>query len=150
MNQEVIILRGLPASGKTTWARQHCADHTWFRRVSKDDIRAMLGAGYSKPNEETVRSIRDVVIRSLVDDGYSVIVDDTNTNVLHIRKIEGLCVKLRVSCRVMNFDTSVETCIERDAQRVMPVGADVIRRMNEQWHGTKLTDAEMDYLRNIL
>ena len=35
------ITRGLPASGKTTWARKYAAD-TGAVRVNRDDLRAMM------------------------------------------------------------------------------------------------------------
>ena len=42
---KLIILRGLPASGKSTWARSWCEDpaNTWLHCViSLDDIRLMI------------------------------------------------------------------------------------------------------------
>ena len=42
---KLIILRGLPASGKSTWARSWCEDpaNTWPHCViSLDDIRLMI------------------------------------------------------------------------------------------------------------
>lgn len=141
--QEIIMLKGLPGSGKTTWAREYCTENTWFRRVSKDDIRAMLGAEYSKSNEDTVRAIRDRVIGLLLDESYSVIVDDTNINNRHVVVIQNLCSKYEATLSWKIFDTPLETCIERDAQRPNPVGADVIRRMNEQWHGVQVPMDEM-------
>lgn len=141
--QELIMLQGLPGSGKTTWARQHCAENTWFRRVSKDDIRAMIGGEYSKPNEDTVIAIRDKIIALLLAETYSVIVDDTNISTRHRVTIQNLCSKYDAEYRVMVFDAPVDVCIERDAQRPNPVGADVIRRMNEQWHGPQVSVEEM-------
>jgi len=148
--QEVIILRGLPASGKTTWAREYCKELPVYCRVSKDDIRAMLGVTYSKNSEETVCAIRDKMIKTLIEAGYLVIVDDTNINPKHISTINMLCVHLGVDCQVKDFDTPVDECIRRDAERVSPVGDMVIRNMDEQWHGKQLTPTEMDYLRSVL
>lgn len=141
--QEVILLQGLPGSGKTTWARQHCAENVWFHRVSKDDIRAMICGEYCKPNEDTVIAIRNKIIELLLDEGSSVIVDDTNISTRHRVKIQNLCSKFGAEYRVMVFDTSVDVCIERDAQRLNPVGAAVIRKMNEQWHGPQVSIEEM-------
>ena len=43
MTQELVVTRGLPASGKTTWAQAWVADDpTRYARVSRDDLRAML------------------------------------------------------------------------------------------------------------
>lgn len=37
---ELIILRGLPGSGKTTWAKAFAQDEPWYHRVNRDDLRA--------------------------------------------------------------------------------------------------------------
>ncbi len=103
----------------------------------------MICGEYSKPNEDTVRAIRDKIIALLLDEGASVIVDDTNINDQHRVRIQNLCSAHGAEYRVMTFDTPVDVCIERDAQRPKPVGADVIHRMNEQWHGPQVSVEEM-------
>jgi predicted kinase len=143
MTQELILLQGLPGSGKTTWARQHCIENFWFRRVSKDDIRAMIGGEYSKPNEDTVIEIRNRIVDLLLDEDYSVVVDDTNLNTRHRVKLQNLCSKYGAEYRVMTFDTPLDECIARDAQRPQPVGEAVIRKMDEQWHGPRVSLDEM-------
>lgn len=132
--QEVIILRGLPGSGKTTWAREYCKEHTEFRRVSKDDIRAMLGAEFSTENEDAVCNIRDRIIQVLIGHLFSVVVDDTNISKHHVMRISGMCTRWDTRSRVMDFKTPMNECIARDAARPNPVGEDVIRKMAEQWN----------------
>ena len=41
--QQLIITKGLPASGKSTWARQKVKESNGtLKRINKDDIRAMV------------------------------------------------------------------------------------------------------------
>lgn len=39
---KVILTKGLPASGKTTWARQYQKDNPATVLVNEDELRAML------------------------------------------------------------------------------------------------------------
>lgn len=60
----VTILKGIPASGKSTWARQMLDEHPgMYKRINKDDLRAMLDNSYwSKGNEAFVLKVRDILI----------------------------------------------------------------------------------------
>ena len=42
MKQKIILTVGIPASGKSTYAKELCKDDSNFRRVNKDDIRTFL------------------------------------------------------------------------------------------------------------
>lgn len=129
---ELIILRGIPGSGKSTWARGFVAACSWFKRISRDDLRQMLDGGrYAAYNEEFIRTTRNRLIRECLNDGCSVIVDDTNLKDRDIRDIR-LFARIgseAVPIRIMDFDTPLDVCIERDAQRATPVGAARIREM---------------------
>jgi adenylate kinase family enzyme len=58
----ILILQGLPGSGKSTHAKILVAKGGWTR-VNKDDLRSMLhNAKWSKGNEKLVLSVRDSVI----------------------------------------------------------------------------------------
>ena len=56
------MLKGLPASGKSTWAKTE-VERTNKKtvRVNKDDLRAMMG-GFDKVNERIVLELRDNLI----------------------------------------------------------------------------------------
>ena len=48
---KLLILKGLPASGKSTYAKE-LVSKGW-KRVNKDDLRSMIDGGkWSKKNEE--------------------------------------------------------------------------------------------------
>jgi predicted kinase len=129
---ELIILRGIPGSGKSTWAREFVSRCSWFKRISRDDLRQMLDGGkYSAHNEKFIKQVRNRLIRECLRDGWSVIVDDTNLKDRDIREIR-MCAFIdfeAVPVRIMDFDTPLEECIRRDRQRMNPVGAERIREM---------------------
>lgn len=137
--QTVYFLSGLPASGKSTWAREQVRlSDGKTKRINKDDLRAMLDDSvFSKSNEKFVLAARDSLISQTLDAGYDVIVDDTNFALYHYRTVNGIVDMLSggrdVVIERVFFDTPVEECIRRDAQRAKPVGEKVIRKMYNQY-----------------
>jgi predicted kinase len=132
---EVIICKGLPASGKSTWAKATLAENPGkYKRINKDDLRSMLDDGkFSKGNEAFVLTMRDQAIRAALDAGRSVIVDDTNFAPKHEEQIRQLAGEFGASVSVRTFDVPVDECIRRDLKRPQSVGADVIRKMWRQY-----------------
>lgn len=98
MKQTVWFLRGLPGSGKTTWAKKQVANSGGkIKRVNKDDLRSMLDAGkYSKENEKFVLGVRDAIIYDALYKGYSIIIDDTNFEPVHKGSVEALVSNYRL------------------------------------------------------
>ena len=79
MSQKIIFLKGLPASGKSTWANVYCFNDSNTVRLNKDDIREELGnpawsAAFEKQVLDTQRN-RGVYA---LTNGFSIIIDDTN------------------------------------------------------------------------
>lgn len=136
--KKVIILRGLPASGKSTWAKKQVDSHPGvYKRVNKDDLRTMLDNGkWSKKNEEFVLSLRDHIILGALNSGYHVIVDDTNLHEKHESHIREL-VKGHAEVEVKFFDISPEKAIERDLKRENSVGSKVIMSMYNSFLAAK-------------
>jgi predicted kinase len=121
----LIMAKGLPGSGKTTWAKAEVLKSDGdLKRVSKDDLRAMLDAGsFSKANETFVVEVRNRLVYQVLERGYSVIVDDTNLNPVHERNLVGIARSVGSVFMVMDFtDIALETCIARDLQRAGTAG----------------------------
>lgn len=130
------ITRGLPASGKTTWALAKVAASGAGQvvRLNRDDLRAMMyGPGYRRPvhaAETAVTQVQQGPIGELLRAGRDVIVDDTNLRAKHVRVFLQLAAAVDAPVEVVDFlDVPVEECVRRDALRPAPVGEDVIREM---------------------
>ncbi|WNZ06798.1 AAA family ATPase [Streptomyces sp. 11x1] len=131
----VHVMTGLPASGKTTAARELQAESGGrMRRVNLDDLRQMLdipqpeGAERrSHAHEQTVLAIQDAAVRAAVDGGFDVVVDNTHMTP-HIPKRLKAAVAGLATFVVHDFtDVPVEECLRRDAARERPVGEEIIR-----------------------
>lgn len=139
--KKVILMRGLPGSGKSTYAKQllEQAPNT-YKRINRDDLRMMFDNGYtSNGNEKFVKKVRDILIVKALEEGKNVIVDDTNLSERNFTRISQLVGEFNkqnndtVSVEVKEFDTPLNECIERDAKRDKPVGEKVIREMHRQF-----------------
>ena len=132
----LIMMKGLPASGKTTWARDMVAKSEGrCKRVCKDDLRDMLDAGqYSQRNEAYVLKVRDSLVKAFLAEGLDVIVDDTNLAPKHESRLRQLAKIRKSSFEVMDFTgVPIDECIRRDSKRDRRVGPMVIRRMYDQF-----------------
>lgn len=131
---KVIICKGLPGSGKSSWSKKMQAKFPGqYKRVNKDDLRAMLDDGkWSKGNERFVVALRNEIILRALEDGKDVICDDTNLAPKHEAQIREL-IKDKAIVEVKEFNTPIEDCIKNDLKRQHSVGEKVIRDMYRQF-----------------
>lgn len=127
------MLKGLPASGKSTLALEMVKEEK-VKRISKDDLRAMLHGGeYSPETEVFVLDVRNAIAKLAIHKGFDVVVDDTNLNPTHQEQLHFLADALGCRFDVIEMDTPLEECVRRDKERSKPVGEDVIRGMWEKY-----------------
>lgn len=143
------VTRGLPASGKTTWARKWIAGlpEGSIVRLNRDDLRAMVaGTRYVRPVhavEERITVIQRAPIVALLRAGVDVIVDDTNLRQRYLRELAQIAWGIGAPFEVVDFtDVDVEECIGRDRLRGQnggrTVGAVVIKEMHDKFLRGKL------------
>lgn len=132
---KVLFLKGLPASGKSTYAKKLVSDFpNKYKRINKDDLRSMLDCSHwSKGNEEFVIFTRNSMARMALELGYDVIIDDTNLHPTHKETMMLIASDCGAEFEEVVFDTPVTECVERDSKRENPVGAKVIFNMYNQY-----------------
>lgn len=147
----VTIMRGLPASGKTTAALMMVADFGGrVRRVNLDDLRRMLDDNdgtvrLGRAHEEVVLATQDAAILAAVDAGFDVVVDNTHLVSRLPNRYKRLLATRDVTFEVRDFtDVSVEECVRRDAGRERSVGEAVIRDMAKRLKGRPFTAEQLN------
>ena len=128
---KIIICRGIPASGKSTWAKQWVLEDPEHRvRINQDDIRNMLGKYWIPSRENLVSYINNAIITKAVSLNYDIVIDNINLNpknILYIEDIILLCNMKYIIEYKDFFDVPLSVCIERDKKRTNPIGEEVIR-----------------------
>lgn len=127
---KLIICRGLPASGKSTWAKQWVLEDPEHRvRINQDDIRLMLGKYWVPSTEKLVQEIHfDAIVEALSRE-FDVVIDNTNLNKKVLDGFDRL-IKTFENYEIEYkdfFDTPLSVCIERDKNRDLQVTEKVIR-----------------------
>mgnify|MGYP000294110220 FL=1 len=133
--KRVIVLVGLPASGKSQFAKELLlSEPTRWVRSNKDLLREMAHAAHWSPaNEKFIVQLRDMIILMALESGKHVIVDDTNfgPHIEHIKElVKGQAV---VEVNDSFLQVPVEECIKRDLKRLNSVGKDVIMKMYNKY-----------------
>jgi len=126
----IIMYVGLPASGKSTAARDALANGN-VMRVNRDDLRSMLFARWKGKKEQIVTDTEVAAITAAVKGGYDIIIDDTNLNPGTQQKWANLATSLGTTLIRQDFDTSIAECVDRDYMRSgrARVGRSVIENM---------------------
>lgn len=154
---KLLITRGLPASGKSTWAetllgvalgamdKTHTPDEYKWVRINRDDIRKMAHNSAFIPGvtEDVIIAMRDSMIRAALRKGWNVINDDTNLKMRVARDLHKIAREEGVEFEINDsfLEVDVEECIRRDHHRGLDdplginkyVGEDVIRDMHNRY-----------------
>lgn len=140
---ELLITRGLQASGKSTWAKEQVRNDIGNTvRVNKDLLRTMIhNDDFVKGvTEQVILSARDALIEKFLKQGKRVICDDTNLAAHSVKSAAKLAHKHGAKVTVVDFDVDVEECIKRDKERAIyrgqvSVGEQVIRDTHARYFG---------------
>ena len=90
---KLIMLKGLPASGKTTWAMKQLEQGNFFRISLKDIEQTMTEKNSKKKISNALRIRNDLLENILKNKLGNVILDDYNLSLISQRAIEKMCSK---------------------------------------------------------
>lgn len=128
------IMRGLPASGKSTAAKEAISKDPKTKRVNRDLLREMLHNNvFTGKNEGVTVEVEKSIVTELLKGGNSVIVDDCNLSEHHAQMWLAVAVANGAEFKQIRVDTPWDECIKRDADRERSVGEHTIKQMALQY-----------------
>ena len=146
---KLIIMQGLPASGKSTRAEELLREDGNAVRVNRDLLRTMLHFDkFTGKNEGLTKDAARTLARLFLEKGINVIIDDTNLHAGTVQSWVDLAKETDSKIQYERLTTPVETCLERDEKRQKRVGKHVIQKMAlqhmEYLKGEKVVICDMD------
>ncbi len=139
---KIILTKGLPASGKSTFAREWVKEDPVNRkRVCRDDLRLMMhNIQYMPDNKKDLKVLeydittaRNNLITTWMNEGNDIVIDECNLNPKYNIEDEMKITLdfLEIKDYIIEWkdftDVPVQVCIKRDALRENPTGAKVIK-----------------------
>ena len=120
------MLQGVPASGKSTWAKEFVSDKDNWVIVNRDAIRDGTGKYWVPSRENYISKLEEFSIREAIKNNLNVIIDATNLNPKTINKWEQLATELNVDLEHKEFKISFNDAYWRDTNRDKKVGIGVL------------------------
>jgi len=128
----LILLSGLPGSGKTTFYDKVLAARYNYHliRLSMDDLRRQItGQDFFPAAESIVHSWLDLTGQYLLEHGYSFLIDTTSLSKNIRLKWVQLAKKYGYVLKCFWLSTPPADCLERNKKRARFVPQDVILKM---------------------
>ena len=135
---KILVLQGVPASGKSTFARSLVLKDKSYVIVSRDAIREARGEYWIPEYEDYISDIEEFEIRSAIKHNLNPIIDATNLNPKTIAKWKNLAEELNVNIEFKMFEIDFATALERDSKRERSVGKKVLERFFRDYFPNQL------------
>lgn len=147
--KKLLVLRGLPASGKSTYAIKWVNEDPEHRlRISQDSIRMMFGKYWLedkvqlKKRESITNNINMELLKQCMFNQFDIVLDNMNLNTRTLSSIEDYVsyfnmkfVDLKAyKIEYKFFKEPLNVLINRDSKRDKSVGADVITNLYNKYY----------------
>ena len=151
---QAIITLGVSASGKSTWARQHCQANKGWIMIERDEIRQMIFRNKRPPNEsftwkawnwkwedEVTDYVKECVAEA-AGRGLNIILSDTHLSDRARNASTKLCQDHGYDITYRFFPISYHEAVARDTARSLSVGPWVIAKQMDQYNKARAATVE--------
>jgi predicted kinase len=136
---DIVLVCGLPACGKSTFARESFADSA-HRRVNRKEIRRFLHemtrygdpwseSHFAEHDEALVKHVERKILEHVLHAGEKVLVDNTSVTVESRALYVHLARETHKRAGAIFLNRPVLTCMERNRKRQDPVPENVISNL---------------------
>lgn len=161
--KKLILTRGIPGSGKSTWAKAWVAEDPEHRiRLNWDDMRNMMGP-YWVPSREPINKHMlwaGLNMAAYCTRPYDIVIDNMNLNPKDWKQYEEWIVTYNQSMNSEETNTKyviefkdffipLEECIRRDAMRPNPIGEKTIKDIWRRYKHFIQTSEVERYVNNL-
>jgi predicted kinase len=162
--KKLILTRGIPGSGKSTWAKSWVSEDPEHRiRFNWDDMRNMMGPYWVPSREPINKHILWAAVNAAAYSNrpYDIVIDNMNLNPKDWKQYEDWILNYNNSLNAEETNTQyvlefkdffipVEECVKRDSMRINPIGEKTIREIYSKYrHFIQTTNVEK-YVNNLV
>lgn len=137
---KIKILRGIPASGKSTYAKENTNENTV--RINRDDLRAMLGYSFDNYDdniEKVITKCSNELLTDFITKGYDVILDNLNLKQSYVNEIHRIAEEIgNVIVNEIHFPIELEEAKLRNISRGATVPTHVISELYTKFKNIKI------------
>ena len=146
---EMLLVIGLPGSGKSTYVQRQMA-RSWngSELICVDELRMAFGHAYHSSTEPQVNALACAMARVAFMRGRDVVIDESVTVPGLAMDLVGVAREYGALVRIRHISAPVETCRANRVPRVMPA-ADFERKLTEWQMWGKFILSLGDETRNL-
>lgn len=145
MTIKILVLKGVPASGKSTFCRDLMKKEPGqWKRINNDSLREAIDFSvFSTENETMIRNLRNHMLREFVKHGHNVLIDNVNASKRNWNEIVKIASEANrdIFLTEKPFYIDLEEAIVKDALREgnAKVGKEVITKLWKQLGGKQFS-----------
>lgn len=138
---EMVILRGIPGSGKSTIAMRWLEEGPNRARINRDEIRQSVFGKDFNVDETMVSIIEQLTLANLLERRYDVIIDNMNVRWSYVKAYAETAKFYNYGVTIQVVDVPLDVAIQRNYQRFGAGGrfvpVDVIERNHKTLESNK-------------